>query len=172
MFLNSVFSGSLLSFPILITLAIYLGINWQHISDTIIKGQIPEGWTPNSGGGSITNGKTGKLRVEQYCQKAYGIEPYPGRYIRKYLPSLFFFYPLSNGKFQLHARTQHEFSILQGIFDPSQPVGFIHTLDFHPKPMFTPLEAAYRLVKGRCSSKTRRCSRRRPAGSKSDLEKD
>jgi hypothetical protein len=84
MFLNTVFSGSLLGFPIIATLGVYVGLNWNHIEQTIIKGKIPDGWTPNIGGGSVPDSKTGKLRIEQYCQQSYGIELYPQRYTREY----------------------------------------------------------------------------------------
>jgi hypothetical protein len=73
--LLNIFSGSLFLLPILVTLGVYVGVENQKVLK-VVQGKPPPGVNPDGTQKIIQN--------EQYCQKAYGIEPYPYRYICKY----------------------------------------------------------------------------------------
>ena len=84
MWLLSLLSGVLLVLPVAVTVGVYIGIESQRI----FHGGDFNGFTTggNGGGGGGASGGGGghhKLTTETFCQKAYGITPFPGRYICK-----------------------------------------------------------------------------------------
>lgn len=77
--LLNLFSGSLFLLPILVTLGVYVGVENQKVIK-VVQGKPPPGVNPD--------GTRRIIKDEQYCQKAYGIEPFPYRYICEYLLSI------------------------------------------------------------------------------------
>ncbi|KAF1990737.1 glycoside hydrolase family 12 protein [Aulographum hederae CBS 113979] len=66
-------SAALFAFPVAVTVGVYIGIEHQRVfnGDSHFSP-----WNP----GSNTDPGS-RYSLETYCQKAYGIEPFPGRYI-------------------------------------------------------------------------------------------
>jgi hypothetical protein len=75
MFLLSLFSGSLFVLPIAVTVGSYMGIESQKVID-VINGKPPPNVNPD--------GSQRIVGTTQYCQKAYGFDPYPYRYMCKF----------------------------------------------------------------------------------------
>jgi len=71
MWLHSLFNSSLLALPVALTVGVYIGVEWPRI----IRHQV--GLGPGSGG------QAPSVETNTYCQKEYGISPFPGRYICK-----------------------------------------------------------------------------------------
>ena len=87
MWLLSLLSGALLVLPVAVTVGVYIGIESQRI----FHGGDFNGFTTGGnggGGGGVGGGGAGggghhKFTTETFCQKAYGITPFPGRYVCK-----------------------------------------------------------------------------------------
>lgn len=71
MWLLSLFSGALLTLPVAVTVGIYVGVEWARI----VQHQV--------GLGSVQGEGPGQIQTNTYCQKFYGIAPFPGRYVCK-----------------------------------------------------------------------------------------
>jgi hypothetical protein len=78
MFLLSLFSGSMFVLPIALTGGLYVGLRHQQVIDTV-QGKPPPNINPD--------GTPRLIETTQYCQKAYGVDPYPYRYTCTYLPN-------------------------------------------------------------------------------------
>ncbi|OCL02672.1 glycoside hydrolase family 12 protein, partial [Glonium stellatum] len=76
----SLLSGALLVLPVAVTVGVYIGVESQRIFH---GGGNYNPFTPggNGGGGGGGGGGRHKYTTETFCQKAYGITPFPGRYI-------------------------------------------------------------------------------------------
>jgi hypothetical protein len=74
MSLLTFFSGALFVLPITITGGIYLGVSHQKVINAV-QGKPPPGTT--------STGAQRVIETDTYCQKAFGIEPFPYRYICK-----------------------------------------------------------------------------------------
>jgi hypothetical protein len=76
-FAHSLLSGALLLLPIAVTVAIYIGLNIQHIFHSGFKGSygIPTDIVP-------------KFGTNTYCQKSIGITPQNQRYTCKSVPAV------------------------------------------------------------------------------------
>lgn len=73
MFALTLLSGGLFVLPVLVTVGVFIGVENQALFHG--NGQIGSGWfSPGGGGGA-------RITTQTYCQKSYGITPYPGRYI-------------------------------------------------------------------------------------------
>ena len=97
MWLLSLLSGALLVLPVAVTVGVYIGMESQRI----FHGGDFNGFTTggNGGGGGGVGGGGGghhKFTTETFCQKAYGITPFPGRYICK-APAFTFHSPAQHG---------------------------------------------------------------------------
>src|SRR5258708_891134 len=80
MWLLSLLSGALLVLPVAVTVGVYIGIESQRIFH---GGDFNGFTTGGNGGGGGGGGGHHKLTTETFCQKAYGITPFPGRYVCK-----------------------------------------------------------------------------------------
>jgi hypothetical protein len=81
-------AGGLLLVPVFVTVGIHLGVENQKLI-ALIQGKPPPGQIANpsgSGGGYVPI----VIETQQFCQKAYGFEPFPYRYLCKsfFRPSL------------------------------------------------------------------------------------
>ena len=70
MVLLSLFSGSLFVLPVAVTGGLYVGLQHQKVINTV------QGKPPNIN----PDGTPRVVNTTAYCQKAYGIDPYPFRY--------------------------------------------------------------------------------------------
>ena len=80
---ESLVSGGLMMLPVLATAGIYVGVNYQNIND-LFHGKIPNGVIPLN-----PDGTPKVITTTQYCQKTYGIEPFPYKYVCKLNLSFF-----------------------------------------------------------------------------------
>jgi hypothetical protein len=79
MFLG-ILAGGLLLVPVFVTVGIHLGVENQKLS-ALIQGKPPPGTIINpSTGGYVPR----VISTSQFCQKAYGFEPFPYRYLCKW----------------------------------------------------------------------------------------
>lgn len=83
MWLLSLLSGALLVLPVAVTVGVYIGIESQRIFHGGDFNGFTTGGNGGGGGGGGSGGGGGhhKLTTETFCQKAYGITPFPGRYV-------------------------------------------------------------------------------------------
>jgi len=72
MVLLSLFSGSLFILPVAVTVGTYIGIESQKVID-VVHGKPPANVNPD--------GTPRIVGTSQYCQKAFGFQPFPNRYI-------------------------------------------------------------------------------------------
>jgi hypothetical protein len=96
MILLSIFSGALFVLPVAVTGGLYVGLQHQKVIDAV-HGKPP----PNSN----PDGTPRVVETTQYCQKAYGIDPYPFRYTCTYFQG---FYPRHSTVPNYHATLQRQ----------------------------------------------------------------
>jgi len=80
MFLG-ILAGALLVLPVFVTVGIHLGVENQKLI-ALIQGKPPPGQIADpTGSGSYVP----RVKLDQqFCQKAYGFEPFPYRYLCEY----------------------------------------------------------------------------------------
>ncbi|KAF2104152.1 concanavalin A-like lectin/glucanase [Rhizodiscina lignyota] len=74
MFFLALLSGSLFILPVAVTIGVFLGVERQRI----FSGDASTGG--GGGGGGIFGLGRPKVTTDTYCQKSYGITPFPGRW--------------------------------------------------------------------------------------------
>jgi hypothetical protein len=73
MFAHHVLSGLLLLFPVIVTVGIYVGVEFQRIFHGGFEGYGVPTYLSNAT----------RIESNTYCQKAFGITPYPNKYTCK-----------------------------------------------------------------------------------------
>jgi len=71
----TLFSGALFLLPVGVTFSTYVGIESQKVMD-VVHGKIPNGYNPD---GTLRGPRV--VKTDMYCQKSFGVIPYPGRYV-------------------------------------------------------------------------------------------